>query len=111
MTSQIKYKNWHAVKVNDIVLVNDDSIPHLSWRKGKVEKLIYGDGNLVRRANVCVYQDNLGKTIVIRGPLQLLVPSEVTNIIHNDNEVNGPANKQPRRLVSLNADLIPQPVY
>ena len=92
--------------MNDIVLVTDHSIPCLSWRKGKIEKLIYGDGNLVRRADVCVYQDGLGKTIVIRRPLQLLVLSEITNIIHNDNEVNGPANKRPR-LVSLDADLIP----
>ena len=94
--------------MNDIDLVTDHSIPRLSWRKGKIEKLIYGEGNLVRRADVCVYQDGLGKTMVIRRPLQLLVLSEVTSIIHNDNEVNGTANKRPRRLVSLNADLIPQ---
>ena len=61
-----------------------DSAPRLSWQKGKVEKLIYGDDNLVRGADVCVYQDKLGKTIVIRRPLQLLVPLEVMNIIHND---------------------------
>ena len=64
------------------------SAPRLSWQKGKVEKLIYGDDNLVRGADVCVYQDKLGKTIVIRRPLQLLVPLEVTNIIHNTNEIN-----------------------
>ena len=78
-----------------------DSAPRLPWRKGKVEKLIYGDDNLVRGADVCVYHDNLGKTIVIRRPLQLLVPLEVTNIIHNDNEINEPTNKQPRILASL----------
>ena len=59
-------------------------------------------------ADVCVYHDNLGKTIVIRRPLQLLVPLEVTNIIHNDNEINEPTNEQPRRLASLNVDMIRQ---
>ena len=77
-------------------------------RKGKVDILIYYNDNLVRGADVCVYQDNLGKTRVIRRPLQLLVPLEVTNIIHNDNEVNEPANEQPRRLASLNAYLMRQ---
>ena len=81
-----------VLKVNDIVLVKDNSAPRLSWRKGKVEKSIFGDDNLVREADVRVYQDNLGKTIVICRPLRLLVPLEVTNIIHNHNELNKPAN-------------------
>ena len=85
-----------------------DSAPRLSRRKEKVEKLIYGDDNSVRGADVRVYQDKLGKTIVIRRPLQLLVPLEVTNLIHNDNEINEPTNERPRRLASLNADLMRQ---
>ena len=50
--------------MNDIVLVKSDSAPRLSWRRGKVEKLIYGVDNLVRGADVRVYQDNLGETLV-----------------------------------------------
>ena len=103
-----KSNNTCVLKVNDIVLIKGDSTPRLSWQKGKAEKLIYGDDNLMRRANVRFYQDKLGKTIVIRRPSQLLVPLEVTNIIHNDNEINEPANERPRRLASLNADLIGQ---
>ena len=97
-----------VLRVSDIVLVKGDSAPRLSWRSGKTEKLIDGDDNLIRGADVGVYQDNSGKTIVIRGPLQLLVPLEVTNIIHNDYELNGPENGRPTRLASLNADLICQ---
>ena len=96
------------LKVDDIVSVKGDSTPRLSWRKGKIEKLIYGDDNLVRGAYVRVYQDNLGKTIVTRRPLQLLVPLELTNMIHNNNEINEPANERPRRVALLNADLIGQ---
>ena len=88
-----KTNNTCVLKVNNIVSVKSDSAPRLSWRKGKVEKLIYGDDNLVRGADVPVYQDNLDKTIVIRRPLQLLVPLEVTNIIHNDNEINEPTSE------------------
>ena len=97
-----------VLKVNDIALVKGDSAPRLSWRKGKVVKFVYGYDNLVRGADVRVYQDNLDKTIVIHKPSQLLVPLEVTNIIHNYNKINEPANKRPRRLASLNADLICQ---
>ena len=43
-----------------------DSAPRLSWQKGKVEKLIYGHDNLVRGADVRIYQDKLGETVVIR---------------------------------------------
>ena len=103
-----KSNNTCVLKVSDIVLVKSDSEPRLSWRKGKVEKLIYGDDNLVRGADVRVYEDNLGKTIVIRKPLQLPVPLEVTNIIHDDTEIYEPASEQLRRLASLNADLIRQ---
>ena len=105
---QRKSNNPCVLNVNNIVLVKGDRTPRLSLRKGKVEKLTYGDDNLVRGADVRVYQDKLGKTIVIRRPLQLLVPLEGTNIIHNDNEENEPADEQPRRLASLNADLICQ---
>ena len=105
---QRKSNNPCVLNVNNIVLVKSDSTPRLSLRKGKVEKLTYGDDNLVRGADVRVYQDKLGKTIVIRRPLQLLGPLEGTNIIHNDNEKNEPADEQPRRLASLNADLICQ---
>ena len=65
--------NTSILKIKDIVLGKGDSALRLSWRKRKVEKLIYGDHNLVRGADVPVYQDNLGKTIIIRRPLQLLV--------------------------------------
>ena len=62
----------------------------------------------MREADVRVYQDNLVKTIVIRRPLQSLVPLEVTNIIHNDSEINEPTTDGPKRLASLNTDLIRQ---
>ena len=62
--------------------------------------------------NYCVeemfvfFQENLCKKI--RKPLQLVVPLEVMHMIHNDDEVNEPSNKQPTILASLSADLICQ---
>ena len=100
--------NICILKVNNIVLVKDDSVPRLSCQKGKVGKLICGDDNLVHRADVCVYQDNLGKTIVIHRPLQLLVQLEVTDILHNHNGVNEPVNERPITLALLSADLMHQ---
>ena len=51
-----------------------DGAPRLSWRKEQVEKLRYGNDNLVRGADGRVYQDNFGKIIVIHKLLQLLAP-------------------------------------
>ena len=70
-----KSNNTCVLKVSDIVLVKSDSEPRLSWRKGKVEKLIYRDDNLVRGADVRVYQDNLGKNsytqaVTVAGPVK-----------------------------------------
>ena len=61
--------------MNNIISVKSDSAPSLSWRKGKVEKLIHGDDNLVRGADVRVYQDNLGKNsytqaVTVAGPVK-----------------------------------------
>ena len=64
-----KSNNTCTLKVNDIVLLKVDSAPRLSWWKGKIEKLVYGNDNLVRGADVRVYQDNSGKIKVIRRPL------------------------------------------
>ena len=61
--------------------------------KRESKKINLWSDNLVRGADVPVYQDNLDKTIVILRPLQLLVPLEVTNIIHNDNEINEPTSE------------------
>ena len=58
--------------MNNIISVKSDSAPSLSWRKGKVEKIIHGDDNLVRGADVRVYQDNLGYTqaVTVAGPVR-----------------------------------------
>lgn len=67
--------------------------------KRESRKLVYGDDSLVRGADVCVYPDNLSKTIVIRWPLQLLVLLEETNMIQNHNEANG--RKQTAEKISI----------
>ena len=58
-----------ALKVNDIVLLKSDSAPRLSWWKGKIEKIVFGNDDLVCGADVRVYQDNSGKIKVIHSPL------------------------------------------
>ena len=64
-----KLNDTCALKVNDIVLLKSDSAPRLSWWKGKIEKLVYGNDDLVCGADFRVYQDNSGKIKVIRRPL------------------------------------------
>ena len=83
----------------------------MTWRKGRVEKLIKGKDGLVRGAEIKVYQSTNDKITIITTtmlrPLQLIVPLELYKLD------SGPANQggnapRPRRMAAVNADLIRQ---
>ena len=78
-------KDTYCLREGDIVLIKDATLPRLSWRKGKVEKLIQSDDNLVRAAEVRVYQHKYKKAICIKRPIQHLVHLELRNFFE-DNE-------------------------
>ena len=68
------------IKEGDVVLIKNDTLPRLSWRKGKVEKLIHSEDGLVRAADIRVYQQKKNKTIIIRRPVQHLVQLELSDV-------------------------------
>ena len=110
-----KFNNSCSVKVGDVVLIEDVNKHQMTWRNGRVEKLIEGKERLVRRTEIKVYQSTKDKittiTTILR-PLQLTVPLELYEFYSN--ELNSePANQQgnpprPRRMAAVNADLIRQ---
>ena len=61
--------NCCSVKVEDVVLIKDVNIPQMTWRKGRVEKLIKGKDGLVRRAEIKVCQSTKDKITAILRPL------------------------------------------
>ena len=83
------------------------------WRKGLVTKLIKSKDNLIRGAELKVYQPSLSKFTNINRPLQLLVPFEVTqertpdekeSTSRTDNSIEKLV--RPRRVAAQNADIL-----
>ena len=66
-----------TVKVGDIVLVHDESLPRGFWKMAKVKELITGLDGRVRAAVVQQYAKNCRTPALLRRPLQLLYPLEV----------------------------------
>ena len=64
--------------VGAIVLLREEFVPRMKWRKGKVMELIRGIDNKVRGDELLVYNKNSEKTSKIKRPLQLTVPLEIT---------------------------------
>ena len=73
-----KFENKCTLVVGDVVLIKEENKPRMLWRKGLVTKLIKSKDNLIRGAELKVYQPSLSKCTNINRPLQLLVPFEVT---------------------------------
>ena len=99
-----RYGNYKRELRGDIVLIKEDILPRMRWRKGKVINVIRGRDNLIRGVELEVYQPNLNKTVRINRPLQHIVPFEITEEktntdIETDNEI------RPKRIAAANADL------
>ena len=84
----------NSVIVSEVVLIKEERIPRMKWRKGKIFELIRGDGDKVRGVKLNVYQTKLKKTVVINRPRQLIVPFETM------------ALSKPRRGAAKTADTI-----
>ena len=107
-----KFNNCCSVKVGDVVLIKDVNKPRMTWRKGRVEKLIKGKDGLVRDSEIKVYQSTKDKIATILRPLQLIVPLELCEFDSTKTD-SEPANLEgntprPRRMAAVNADLIRQ---
>lgn len=76
-------QKWHAprcnVKVNDIVIIKEDTVPRNQWHLGQVVETTYGPDSLVRRVKVQVGErraatkDCPSRPSVIERPIQKLV--------------------------------------
>ena len=72
------------------------------WRKGLVTKLIKDKDNLVRGAELKVYQPSLSKCTHINRPLQLLVPFEMTQKrTPDEKEITKRTDKSIEKLIRL----------
>ena len=94
------------LRIGDIVLLKEDNKPRLSWRKGKIEAFFVGKDNVTRGVKISVYQNKLQKTVTLKHPLQLIVPLEVTYILHENSLQEMTEPTQTQREAAANADVI-----
>ena len=79
----MSHKNRSAIcslKVGDLVLIKEDIIPRLSWKKGVVDQLITGHDGAARGAIIRTKSKNTKETTLIKRPLQLIVSLEADQL-------------------------------
>ena len=111
------YNNKFEIKctlvIGSAMLIKEGNKSRMLWRKGLVTKLIKDKDNLVRGAELKVYQPSLSKCTHINRPLQLLVPFEMTQkrtpdekeiTKRTDNSIEKLVRR--RRAAAQNADIL-----
>ena len=69
-----------SLKVGDLVLIKEDIIPSLSWKKGVVDQLITGHDGAVSGAIIRTKSKNTKETTFNKRPLQLIVSFEADQL-------------------------------
>ena len=49
-----KFKNSEQIVIGDVVLVKEENLPRILWRKGRIINVIRGVDKLIRRAEIKV---------------------------------------------------------
>ena len=99
--SYVKRKNKQPSKlsVSDVAIIKDENVNRLSWRKGRITKVIESRDSNIRAVDLKVYQPNSDRLCTIRRPIQHLVSLEIQNEIQEietldkENEKKTPQNK------------------
>ena len=79
----MRHKNCSAacsLKVGDLVLIKEDIISRLSWKKVVVDQLFTGHDCAVRGAIIGTKSKNTKETKFIKRPLQLIVSLEADQL-------------------------------
>ena len=89
-----KARNTH-IAAGEVVIVHDDSLPRGLWKLGRIQEVIPGADGLPRSALVRVASRDRQHTLLKR-PVQLLYPLEISQSEHLDNTSGGTTSAQPQ---------------
>ena len=117
-----RFNNDLRLLHNDVVLIKEDNVPRMLWRRERIIKFIKGSDDLSRGAEIKLYQQSKGTKTILMRPLQHLVPFEIadskssdivneeeyisTDITDDNNIENYNIQKRPKRLAAVNSDAI-----
>ena len=67
------------ITVGDIVFIKRDGTARSFWKLAKVVKLLRGKDGVVRAAEIRVLSEDAKTSIILRRPLELLIPTEISS--------------------------------
>jgi hypothetical protein len=75
-----------VITEGDIVILKNESTKRLFWKIAKVEELIRSNDGVVRSAKIRVLNSETRKPIIIRRPIQHLIPLEIRSKLGNEDK-------------------------
>lgn len=78
-----------VIAVGDVVILKNDSTPRLFWKLAKVEEVLRSSDGIVRSAKIRVLNSDKRKPIILRRPIQHLIPLEVCANLRQQKKQDG----------------------
>ena len=63
--NKTRFENKCRARIGDIVLIKEENVPRMKWKKRTIDKLIFGNDGLVRGVELLVYQSKKEKVTTI----------------------------------------------
>lgn len=114
-SSRVQNNKSNVINVGDIVILKNENTSRMYWKLARVENLLRSKDKIVRSAEVRVLSNDNKRTVVLRRPIQHLIPLEVqdTSAVQDTSEVQdmreevkGQVDTRPRRKAAVNGELI-----
>ena len=99
-----RFENKCRARIGDIVLIKEESLREINWRKGKIDKVIFGYVGLARGVELLVYQSKKEKLSTRERPVELLIPFKLCD--PNEPTETHTDNNRPKILKAKNPDAV-----
>ena len=106
-SSRVQNNSSNVVKAGDIVILKNEKTSRIYWKLAKVENLLRSKDEVIRSAEVRVLSNDNKKTVVLRRPIQHLIPLEVqdTSEVQDSSEVQDTGEIQDTSEVQHTSDI------
>ena len=132
-SSRVQNNKSNVISVGDIVILKNENTSRMYWKLARVGNLLQSKDKIVRSAEVKVLSNDNKRTVVLRRPIQHLIPLEVqdtsevqdtcgvqdtsevqdtrgvqdtSGVQDTREEVKGQVDTRPRRKAAVNGELI-----
>ena len=96
---RVQNNKSNIINVGDIVILKNENTSRMYWKLARVENLLRSKDKIVRSAEVKVLSNDNKRTMVLRRPIQHLIPLEVqdtSRVQDTSEEVKRQVDTRPR---------------